>query len=112
MKPIHLRNVPPPAETFNHVAFIEFICSWIKPENYLELGVRSGDTFFVVAKHCQKAIGVDIVPSARPLMDNMEYHMCTTDEYFKNLDANERVLMVGIKQQVINFLFLKKYLNH
>ena len=37
MKPIHLRNVPPPAETFNHVEFLNNLIYWIKPEKYLEL---------------------------------------------------------------------------
>lgn len=111
MKPIHLRNTPPPAETFNHVAFIEFLCSWIKPENYLELGVRSGETFFTIAKHCKKAVGVDVVPSTNTLMDNMEYHVCTTDEYFKNLNKNERFDVVFIDADHSHEQSLKDFIN-
>ena len=88
MTPIHLRNVPPPAETFNHSAFFDHLFTWLRPENYLELGVRDGSNFITVAKHCANAIGVDIVPAAFPLQGNMSYHTMSTDEYFKNLDSN------------------------
>ena len=88
MKPIHLRNVPPPGETFNHVEFLDGLMQWIKPECYLELGVRDGRNFTRVAKHCVKAIGVDVVGLSFELQPNMEYHTLSTDEYFKNLDPN------------------------
>ena len=42
MQPIHLRNVPPPAETFAHTEFFDLLFKWIRPEHYLELGVRHG----------------------------------------------------------------------
>ena len=60
MQPIHLRNVPPPAETFDHTAFFSSIFSWLRPENYLELGIRSGTNFTVLSHFCKKSIGVDI----------------------------------------------------
>jgi hypothetical protein len=60
--------------------------SWIKPECYIELGVREGVNFEVCAKHCKRAIGVDIIPPKRPMKSNMEYHQMTTDEYFSKLD--------------------------
>ena len=54
LSPIHLRNVPPPAETFDHVSFFKFLFSWIKPESYLELGVRDGKNFLAVSEFCKK----------------------------------------------------------
>jgi hypothetical protein len=42
---IYLRNQPPPIETFDHISFISFLADWIRPEHYLELGVRSGINF-------------------------------------------------------------------
>ena len=53
MQPIHLRNVPPPAETFDHTAFFSNIFSWLRPENYLELGVRDGINFTVLSHFCK-----------------------------------------------------------
>lgn len=85
MQPIHLRNVPPPPETFNHPAFFSFLFSYIKPENYLELGVRDGRSFLAVAKYCKKATGVDTIKPMFELEPNMIYHVMTTDKYFKNV---------------------------
>lgn len=111
MKPIHLRNVPPPSETFDHVTFLNFMCSWIKPECYLELGVRDGRNFFSVAKHCQKAIGVDIVSCSKSLLNNMEFHICNTDEYFKNLNDDIKFDVVFIDADHSHEQSLKDFLN-
>ena len=45
--PIHQRNQPYTApyfraEVFDHVNFLKFFASWIKPNNYVEYGIRSG----------------------------------------------------------------------
>ena len=56
MKPIYLRNVPPPAETFDHKTLFDFLCSWIKPECYLELGVRDGINFRKVANRTKEIL--------------------------------------------------------
>lgn len=113
MKPIHLRNVPPPGETFNHPAFFDSLLQWIKPECYLELGVREGRNFNIVAKHCKKAIAVDISPPSFHLESNMEYNTASTDEYFKNLDPNVKFDAVFIdadhshEQSLTDFLNVK-----
>lgn len=85
MQPIHLRNVPPPMETFNHTSFLSQFFSYLKPENYLELGVRDGLNFRELARHCKKANGVDIVGAPFALSENMEYFTQTTDAYFNTL---------------------------
>lgn len=91
ISPIHLRNVPPPTETFDHPEFLALLFKWLKPERYLELGVRTGECFKVVAPLCKEAIGVDILSikileSAITLDPNMTYKEMTTDSYFKELD--------------------------
>lgn len=89
MKPIHLRNVPPPLETFDHVSLIQWIAGWIRPERYLELGVRDGKCFLEVAPYCEEAIAVDYAEQSFSLPNNAQYHKVYTDDYFesiKNLD--------------------------
>ena len=111
MKPIHLRNVPPPGETFDHVGFFDFLLQWIRPENYLELGVREGSTFRTVSKHCTKAIGVDISPLPFPLSDNMEYYSTTTDDFFNTLDPEIKFDVVFIDADHSHEQTLKDFLN-
>jgi hypothetical protein len=111
MKPIYLRNIPPPAETFNHVAFLDFMLSWIRPECYLELGVRGGETFLNVSKHCKKAIGVDINPPPFLLSDNMEYYNCTTDKYFATLNKDIMFDVVFIDADHSHVQSLKDFIN-
>ena len=111
MKPIHLRNVPPPIETFDHISFLDFLCSWIKPECYLELGVRTGVNFQKVAKHCKKAIGVDIAPAPFELSDNMEYYTMYTDDYFNNLSDDVKFDCVFIDADHSHEQSLKDFMN-
>lgn len=111
MKPIHLRNIPPPIETFNHIEFLSLISSWVRPECYLELGVRAGVNFQAIAKHCKKAIGVDTSPPPFELSSNMEYHTMYTDEYFENLDEDIMFDMVFIDADHSHQQSLKDFLN-
>ena len=111
MKPIHLRNVPPPGETFNHPEFFELFFSWLKPENYLELGVRDGATFRKVSKHCKKSVGVDLFPAPFPLEENMEFYVTSTDDYFNNLDENIMFDAVFIDADHSHEQSLKDFIN-
>tara|TARA_R110002167_G_scaffold364861_2_gene588006 strand:- start:701 stop:1267 length:567 start_codon:yes stop_codon:yes gene_type:complete len=114
MKPIHLRNIPNSSqspETFNHTGFLDFLGSWIKPECYLELGVRTGVNFQTIAKHCKKAIGVDSQPSPFELNDNMEYHTMYTDDYFNNLDKDVKFDCVFIDADHSYKQSLKDFMN-
>lgn len=112
MKPIYLRNVPPPAETFNHPEFISNLFKWIKPECYLELGVRDGTTFVPVSEHCVRAIGVDAFnPPTFPLRENMEFHRMMTDEFFATVDPNLKFDAVFIDADHSHEQSLKDFLN-
>jgi len=96
MMPIHLRNVPPPPETFDHIALLKFFASWIKPERYLELGVRWGTVFRKVAPLCKEAYCVDMNDIKFRLKRNMRFHKCSTDEYFDKLDKDLQFDMIFI----------------
>jgi hypothetical protein len=112
MKPIYQRNVPPPSETFDHVNFISNLLMWIKPERYLELGVRDGTNFIPTSRYCQKAIGVDAFN--RPpfeLAPNMEFYSITTDEFFANLDPSIMFDAVFIDADHSHEQSLKDFIN-
>jgi predicted O-methyltransferase YrrM len=111
MNPMHLRSIPPPAETFNHPEFLEVIIKWIRPERYLELGVRDGRNFLKIAPYCSTAIGVDISPIPFNLHQNMEFHQMTTDEYFNNLHPDVKFDIVFIDADHSHEQSLKDFLN-
>ncbi|AEW02976.1 hypothetical protein A4D02_03005 [Niastella koreensis] len=85
MKSIYLRNVPPPTETFDHISFLELMAKWIKPEHYLELGVRDGKCFKRLSAFATTAVGVDMQPISYSLKRNMKFHLGTTDDYFASI---------------------------
>jgi predicted O-methyltransferase YrrM len=85
VKPIYLRNVPPPSETFDHISFLEMMAKWIKPENYLELGVRDLKCFKTISKYTAQSTGVDMQPISLKLEQNMNFFLGTTDQYFDSI---------------------------
>ena len=90
MKPIFNRNLPPPLETFDHIGFITFMAKWIKPERYLELGVRDAICLMPISEYCQQAIGVDIKKQFNESKDNIQFYEESTDDFFKwfNLEVD------------------------
>ena len=67
-QPIHLRSTPETAgsverlryETYYHPEIIEHLSKWIKPVNYLEIGVRKGNVYHRVKNNCTNCYLVDI----------------------------------------------------
>jgi hypothetical protein len=114
MKPIYLRNTPPPGETYSHIYFLEHMANWIKPEHYLELGVRSGDSLLKISPYCNKVTGVDVVNPKFEIPLNATIHVTTTDDYFNNIN-NDQFDMVFIdadhsyEQSLRDFNNVKKY---
>ncbi len=111
MNPIYLRNLPPPAEKFNHVQFFDFLFSYIKPELYLELGVRDGINFNTVSKYCKHSIGVDIVPTQFALLPNQEYYQTSTDNFFKNINKDIKFDAIFIDADHSHEQSLKDFIN-
>ena len=50
------------------------MASWIKPERYLELGVRWGTSFKEIAPYCKESWGVD--------MDPLEFNFPSGSKFF------------------------------
>ena len=98
-------------ETFDHVAYFDFLFSYLLPENYLELGVRDGRNFIAVSKYCTKAIAVDVLTPHFELAENMEYHTSTTDNYFLTLPSDVMFDVVFIDADHSHGQSLKDFMN-
>lgn len=90
--PIHLRHTPKNhkrgTETYDHPFILEHFASWIKPNNYLELGVRGGHSFNRVIPFCKKAYGVDMKIDKHQIQNkasNVKYFEMTTDTFFTQI---------------------------
>lgn len=110
MTPIYLRNLPPPDETFNHVQFLSSFASVIKPEHYLELGVRNAICFNAVAPFCSRVTAVDISPISINEHKNGHIFQGPTDAYFLQL-TDETFDMVFIDADHSHEQSLKDFEN-
>jgi predicted O-methyltransferase YrrM len=112
MKPVHLRNVPPPSETFDHISFLETFAKWIKPERYLELGVRDMKCFRRISRYSVECVGVDMQPLSAKLEKKMIFFHGTTDDYFKSIEnANIQFDLVFIDADHSFEQSLKDFMN-
>lgn len=89
MKEIHLRHVPPPVETVDHVSFLRLFAEWIRPERYLELGVRDGNCFQQIAMLSKEAVAVDMAEPVFTIPHNAVHATTTTDEYFDSIRGTD-----------------------
>jgi hypothetical protein len=96
MTPIHLRNIPEPLETYDHPYILEHFASWIKPERYLEIGVRDGRVLKVVSKYCIESYGVDLNFLTKEFSDNVKLFEMYSDAFFDTLDQSLLFDMVFI----------------
>lgn len=111
MKEIYLRNLPGECRDFSHTDFFLFLFSFLKPENYLELGVRDGSNFRPVSPLCKKSTAVDIIPIQFPIGANCGYFQMSTDTFFEKLDKTERYDAVFIDADHSHAQSLKDFLN-
>jgi hypothetical protein len=86
--PVHLRNIPPPLETFDHSSFLAHFAKWIHPTFYVEFGIRHGTSLSQVAPFCEKIHGIDINPVDSDLekkFNQFTFYQMTTDDYIDNI---------------------------
>lgn len=116
MQDIYLRNQPPPVEKFDHTSFISFLASWIRPEHYLELGIRGGENFIKISELSTKSTAVDINQLEFDIPSNSTFFKGFTDEFFMNLNPSVRFDLIFIdadhshKQSLKDFLNAEKFL--
>jgi len=100
--PIYARNVPLPGcpvEVLNHSHMINTIASWIKPEIYLELGVRDSPVLVEMHKHAKKIIGIDLQLDRNYIntlknkvssdFDKYTFIETSTDRYFESIKGTD-----------------------
>ena len=83
--PIYLRNHPPPHEVFDHKALITFMAKWVKPNVYVEYGIRDCHVIKDMVSLCGKCIGVDIQKPNNVENMNFEFYNMRTDDFKKIL---------------------------
>lgn len=99
MKPIHLRNIPLENDTpelYNHPFLLENFANWIKPENYLEIGVRDGSSLLPVSKWAKKCHAVDVKFPHKNYDQHVILYEMTSDDFFNQIDKDLKFDMVFI----------------
>lgn len=86
MTPIFQRNIPHQnPELYNHPYLLEHFASWIKPDNYLEIGVREGVSLRPVSKWAKTCHAVDINFLVKDYADNVVLYEMSSDEFFSKI---------------------------
>jgi hypothetical protein len=86
MEKIYQRTTPEKfegsLETYSHYEIIEHISKWIKPSNYLEIGVRHGTVYNRVKNFAKKCYLVDINFLDIEYFENTLKFEMSSDEFF------------------------------
>ena len=118
-EPLYRRLLPPPCETVNHVYIISKIIAMTignTPKNYLEYGVRGGDSSEPISKLVQTVYAVDMVDYA-PKNSNIKFYKMLTDTFSEThlkdihfdyafIDADH-----SHAQVLVDFKHIYKYIN-
>ncbi len=80
--PIHLRNIPWPAERFDHPQFIASIAKWYRPNLFIEYGTGHGIATKIYAPFCKRILGVDLEHSdVENTIPNLSFYQMTTRQF-------------------------------
>jgi len=80
-----------------HYDLIPVLARALRPQVYLELGVREASLFNLVAPFAGEAIGVDIDPASGECIEsapNVRFFCCTTDDFLE--EAERRQLAIDM----------------
>jgi hypothetical protein len=80
-----------------HYDLIPVLIRALRPEVYVELGVREAHLFNLVSPYAGQAIGVDIDPMSGECMQdapNVRFHCCTTDEFLEEVKRSNLAIDV------------------
>jgi hypothetical protein len=80
--PIHRRNLPWPAELFDHPQFIASLAKWYRPKLFIEYGVSSANATKEYHRYCDKIYGVDIAKHENhSTIPNLQMFYMSTREF-------------------------------
>ena len=115
MNEIYLRNTPENnngrLETYLHYEIIQHLASWIKPINYLEIGVRHGSVYHLVNQYCNTCYLVDINFLDIEYSKNSVKFEMTSDHFFKTIEPSTKFDLVFIDGDHSKEQVLKDFLN-
>jgi len=101
-----------------HSKIVKMIAEGLQSRRYLELGVKNGDTFNVVAPIVEQAYAVDISEKSYEKIKHNEnsfwFHM-STDEFIKNNDRYFDLVFIDAchshEQSLKDFLGISSFVN-
>lgn len=115
MKEIYQRNTPEDndgrLETYPHYEIIEHLARWIKPINYLEIGVRYGTTYNLVKNHAKNCFLVDVDFLDLDYSDNTIKFEMTSDSFFECFDESIKFCLAFIDGDHSKEQVLKDFIN-
>ena len=115
MDKIYLRNTPENSggnlETYNHYDIIQHLCSWIRPKNYLEIGVRHGTVYNLVKEYANTCYLVDINFLDLDYSSNTIKYEMTSDLFFNTINRDLKFDFVFIDGDHSKEQVLRDFLN-
>jgi hypothetical protein len=115
MSEIYLRNTPENSngklETYPHYEIIEHLVKWVKPINYLEIGVRYGNVYNLVKSLANTCYLVDINFLDLEYSENTIKFEMTSDKFFETITNNIRFDFVFIDGDHSKEQVLKDFIN-
>jgi cephalosporin hydroxylase len=115
MKNIYLRNTPENhggiLETYSHYEIIQHLAKWIKPINYLEIGVRHGNVYNLVKEYCNQCYLVDIDFLDIDYSNNTLKFEMLSDIFFEMIDTSIKFDLVFIDGDHSKEQVLKDFIN-
>jgi len=82
-----------------HIPFVASLARILNPKIYVEIGIYEASTLNAVAKHCRKAIGIDINPAAG------KFIKAKNAEFLNGTVAN-LIELCELREMEIDFAFI------
>jgi predicted O-methyltransferase YrrM len=86
-------------DTSWHIPFVASLAQILSPAMYVEIGIYEASTLNAVAKHCGKAIGVDINPTAGKFIK-------ARNAEFLNGTVSDLIELCKLRAMKIDFAFI------
>lgn len=92
--PVHLRNKPPPLDTFGNNDFLIDFAKWLKPNLYVEFGIKYNPNLAKMATICKTIHGIYPTPNEIGPIENLSI-FTQVDQYINttlnSLDSHYKI---------------------